>query len=282
MSRPVAQRSQAPQVDDLVDDLDAQEAATAVARALRRLGKDVVQRWCRLRIEVHEPLPDGPLLFVANHGFGGIVDLNVYALLSVLDSHRPSRPRVVLTHQMAWTLGIGALIEAADLRPASRENALAAFANGADVVVFPGGDVEAAKSWRDRDKVLLQGRSGFARLALEADVPILPVVTAGAGESLFVLTDGQRWARRLQLPRLLRCRALPVSLSIPWGLNIGLVGLLPYLPLPTRLETALLPAVRPKPGESAAALAERVQDLMQIAMDELTAGRRFLRGRPQA
>lgn len=74
---------------------------------------------------------------------------------------------------------------------------------------------------------------------------------------------------------------MPISLSAPWGLSIGAVGLLPYLPLPAKLETRLLPAVRPASDQTATDLAEHVHYLMQQAMDELTAGRRWLRGRPK-
>jgi hypothetical protein len=53
------------------------------------------------------------------------------------------------------------------------------------------------------------------------------------------------------------------------------------LPLPTRLETAVLPALRPHVGETPIVLAARVHTAMQDAMDELTEGRRWLLGRPR-
>ena len=33
---------------------------------------------------------------------------------------------------------------------------------------------------------------------------------------------------------------LPVSVSLPWGLNAGGVGLLTHVPLPSKLRTAVL------------------------------------------
>jgi 1-acyl-sn-glycerol-3-phosphate acyltransferase len=255
---------------------------STLARAWTSVGITVVRRWCRQHVDLRAPLPDGPVLFVANHGFGGMIDLNAHALDAVLEEHRPGRRPVVLVDRVAWTLGAGPLVKALGGRPARRRAALAALAEGRDVVVFPGGDIEAAKSWQERDQVLLQGRTGFAHLALQADVPIVPIVTAGAGESLLVLPDGQGLARRLHLDGLLRMKSLPVSVSLPWGLSVGGVGLLPYLPLPTRLETAVLPPMRRGPGEDAAALAARVQQAMQDAMHDLTDDRRYLRGRPSS
>ncbi|GFG65500.1 hypothetical protein MKUB_29900 [Mycobacterium kubicae] len=77
-------------------------------------------------------------------------------------------------------------------------------------------------------------------MAIEAGVPIVPIITAGAGESLFVISSGERLARALRLDKLLRVKPAPLSVSLPWGLSIGAVGLLPYLPLPTKLRTRAL------------------------------------------
>lgn len=85
------------------------------------------------------------------------------------------------------------------------------------MLVLPGGDVEAAKPFAERDRIVFTGRRGFARLVTDAGVPI---VTAGAGESLLVLSSGQRLARALQLDKTLRVKALPISVSLPFGLSI--------------------------------------------------------------
>ena len=82
-------------------------------------------------------------------------------------------------------------------------------------------------------------------------MPIVPIVTAGAGESAYVISDGQRLARALRLDKTLRAKVLPVSVSLPWGLNIGAAGVLPYLPLPTKLLTAVMPPIHALDGESA-------------------------------
>jgi 1-acyl-sn-glycerol-3-phosphate acyltransferase len=139
--------------------------------------------------------------------------------------------------------------------------------------VFPGGDVDAAKAWDERNLVKFGGRSGFARLATDAGVPIIPIVTAGAGESLFVISSGERLARAIRLDKVLRVKSAPVSISLPWGLSIGAVGMLPYLPLPTKLVTRVLPAMPPAAGEDAADFAVRVETAMQDALTDMTSGR---------
>lgn len=237
-----------------------------------------VRRYNRLEIDLRASRPRKPVLFVANHGFGGIFDLNVMAANAALQDLHLDRPVIFLTHQLAWTLGVGPVIEHMGARPASNGSAVEAFAGGNHVMVFPGGDLDAAKSFAHRNDIVFGGRTGFARLAIEQNVPIVPIVTAGAGESLLVLSDGKHLAKKLKLDKLLRIKALPVSLSFPWGLSVGAVGQLPYLPLPTKLRTAVLPAMKAKKGEDAAEFAGRVQTAMQDAMTAMTANRRLLLG----
>lgn len=241
----------------------------AAAAAFRERATDFVRRYHRLQIDIEATVPATPVLFVGNHGFGGIFDLNVLAAGATLDDLHLDRPVTFLTHQLAWTLGAGPLVERFGAQPASEENAVNAFAAGHHVMVFPGGDVDAGKSWFHRNEIVFSGRTGFARLAIEQKVPIIPIVTAGAGDTLFVLTDGKPLAKALRLDKLLRVKALPVSISVPWGINVGVVGMLPYLPLPAKMHTRVLPAMTPDEGEDADTFAGRVHDAMQEALTEM-------------
>lgn len=260
------------------DDTGDPAALERALGAVRDLAIEFVRRYHRLEVELEVGALTEPALFVANHGFGGIFDLNVLAVGAALQDLGPDRPITILTHQLAWTVGIGPLIEHAGARPASHDSAHRAFALGHHVVVFPGGDLDAFKSFADRNQVVFGGRTGFARLALDEQVPIVPIVTAGAGESLLALSGGEQLARALRLDKLLRVKRVPITLSVPWGVNVGAVGLLPYLPLPSKLHTRVLPAVRPLPGEDAGALADRVHTSMQEALTAMTAHRRPLLG----
>ena len=274
--RPAAVEQFADSLLDAVEQVVDPDGARldAALNALRRNVIEFVRRYHRLEVEVEADTLDDPVLFVANHGFGGVVDLNVMAVSAALEDLELERPVIFLTHQLAWTVGVGPIVEHLGARPASRESAHEAFADGQHVVVFPGGDLDAAKKFTDRNQIVFGGRSGFAQLAMDEGVPIVPIVTAGAGESLLVLSDGERLARALRLDKLLRVKALPTSLSLPWGLNTGAVGMLPYLPLPTKLQTRVLPAMVAEPDEDAQAYAERIHTAMQDALTEMTTGRR--------
>lgn len=235
--------------------------------------REWLRRYHRHESIIDAEVPDTPVLFVANHGFGGVIDLNVAASFSVLDAAHVTRPTTTLVHQIAWKLGAGDLVEAFGGVPGSSEAVAEAFSAGRNVLVFPGGDVDAGKSWWDRNRVTFDGRSGFARIAMEYGVPIVPTVTAGAGDTLFVVNDGRKLSQRLKISERLRLKTLPISVSIPWGVSIGVVGILPYLPLPAKLYSALLPAMYAEPGEDAAAFALRVEQTMQSRLDELVAAR---------
>lgn len=260
----------APQMDDAPD--------SDRRRAMRRMLDTYLRQYHRHEIDLDAPVPCEPVLFIGNHGFGGLVDLNVVAAARALRIAEVRRPTTALVHQVAWSLGAGRLVEAMGGRPASKANADAAFRAGHNLFVFPGGDLDAGKAWRDRDRIVFDNRCGFARLAIDQNVPIVPIVTAGAGESLLVLSDGRALAQALRLPQLARTKVLPVSVSLGWGLNVGLAGVLPYPPLPTKLHTAVMPPMTPGPLESPEHLAARVQSAMQTRLDALVTGRRAIVG----
>lgn len=245
------------------------EALLTAVKVGQRLGMDFVRRYNRLEIDGDLRAPAEPTLFVANHGFGSIIDLNVFAIFAAFDALELDRPVTILTHQIAWTLRVGPLIEQFGATPASMDAALAAFSRGEHVLVLPGGDIEAFKPHSQRHEIVFEGRTGFARLALQAGVPIVPIVTAGAGSSAYVISDGQRLAKALKIDKTLRAKVLPVSVSLPWGFNIGAAGVLPYLPLPTKLLTAVMPPIHALEGESAEDLARRVEQQMQERLTEL-------------
>ncbi|WP_439032118.1 1-acyl-sn-glycerol-3-phosphate acyltransferase [Gordonia terrae] len=244
-----------------------------VPRLIVGMSVAVARLYHRMETVQHGEIPDGPVLFVANHGFGGVFDLNVLAFASAYEKVGDGRRVTILTHQIAWTLGLGRIVEMFDATPANHRSAVAALRARRHVLVFPGGDIDGFKKWSDRNRVLFAGRTGFARVAVEADVPIVPVVTAGAGESLLVLGQGRRLARLVGLDRALRIKSVPTSLSLPWGLNIGLVGLLPYLPLPSKIVTTVLPPMRAHDDESTEDFARRVHEAMSQALREMTRNR---------
>jgi 1-acyl-sn-glycerol-3-phosphate acyltransferase len=115
------------------------------------------------------------------------------------------------------------------------------------------------------------------RLALEQDVPIVPVVAIGGQETALFLSQGEGLAKALMLDRAFRLKVLPISLAVPWGLNVG--DLLGHVPLPAKIVVEVLPPIHPReefgedpdPDE----VHEHVERLMQDTLDALSSERRF-------
>src|SRR5213075_118597 len=114
-----------------------------------------------------------------------------------------------------------------------------ALSTGAALLVYPGGDYEVHRPTWDRHVVDFDGRKGFIRLALEQDVPIVPVVSVGGQETALFLTRGEGLARLLGLDRMFRLKVLPISIALPWGLNVG--DMLGHVPLPSKIIVEALP-----------------------------------------
>lgn len=261
-----------------VDDIDNAFALDWRGKLMRRLmtqGAALFSKYVRLEIERPEEFPPPPALIVANHGFGGVVDPNGSVVTHVLNQvlGDPDTPFVFLMHEAAWKVGVGPLFEPAGFRPAGRRPAMEGLAHGGYVFVMPGGDIEASKPFRDRNKIVFGGRTGFGKLAIEAGVPIIPLVVSGAGETVLVLSNGERVAKALRLPQLARQKAIPISVALPWGINVGVAGAIGYLPLPAKMRAAVLPAMEPLDGESGDEFATRVEAAMQAKLTEMTEGR---------
>jgi hypothetical protein len=63
-------------------------------------------------------------------------------------------------------------------------------------------------------------------------------VAIGGQETALFLSRGERIAKLLGLDRMFRLKVLPVSLALPWGLNIG--DMLGHLPLPAKITIEVL------------------------------------------
>jgi 1-acyl-sn-glycerol-3-phosphate acyltransferase len=176
--------------------------------------------------------------------------------------------------------GLGRYLRAAGVLPARRGAIEAALAAGHDVVIWPGGEVDAMRSWRKRDTVVFAGRKGFVRLAIRAGVPIVPVATVGGHDTVFILSEGRALARLTGLKQLLRTEHLPVTLGLPLGITLELLPT--HIPLPAKIRTELLEPIRLDPDPARAADERYVDDVyrdverrLQRAIDGLAKRRRF-------
>jgi 1-acyl-sn-glycerol-3-phosphate acyltransferase len=225
-------------------------------------------------------VPPGPLMLVSNHS-GGSTVLDCLGLgFSWYRHFGTCRPLHFLAHEILLATRLtGPFFADVGVIRADRSIARDALRHWKrDVVVFPGGDRDTWRPFRDRYRVRFSGHVGYARLALETGVPIVPVVNAGPHHTLMVLTDGRRIASRLRLHELFRIDVFPIHLSLPWGLGLGPW---PHLPLPRtfhyRFGPPIVPPTERVPGRSpheddVRELDGRVRASMQAMLDELSEG----------
>ncbi len=224
-------------------------------------------------------IPDGPALLVGNHNAGvmipdSIIFYREFAYYSgELDVHSGELDvPVSLAHQLIFRIPLlNDLACSLGIVPASPENARRAFEEGRKVLVYPGGDWEAMRPSRDRDRVDFGGRTGFIRLAMEAGVPIVPVVSAGAHDGWHVLTRGERIARKLKFDRLLRIKVFPIALGLPTGLIVGPIAV--HLPLPGKIIVEVLEPIcvdgDPEDEQELQRLYDEITGQMQSRLDDL-------------
>ncbi len=220
---------------------------------------------------------EGAALLVGNHSGGNLTPDTILFTLAFYTYFGVERPFHQLAHNLVLASPIGPVLKRYGTMAASHEHARQALEADAAVLVYPGGDWEVHRSTRERNKVDFGGRSGFVRLAVNADVPIVPVVSVGGQETALFLTRGDRIARLLRLDRALRLKVLPISIALPWGLNIG--DFLSHIPLPAKLTVEVLPPIDVReefgPDPDFDEVREHIERLMQDTLDALAAERRF-------
>jgi 1-acyl-sn-glycerol-3-phosphate acyltransferase len=195
----------------------------------------VQARYHRFRTEGLEKIPDGPALLVANHN-GGAATLDALFVARYYAERGYDRPIYMLGHEFMFKrLRLYGPLARFGLVPADKRVAAQLLERGEKVLVFPGSDLDSMRPYSARAEVWFGGRRGFARTALNAGVPIVPIASAGAHEGFIVLAQGKRLAQALGWKRHLRWDSLPVALSVPWGLTVGPASYLPYLALPSQI-----------------------------------------------
>lgn len=218
--------------------------------------------WFRYQVRDLERIPrSGAALLVLNHGplpvdavlLGGAIYEAIGRLPRALTDHLVFK--VPALRELFLTLG------AVDGR---HDTADALLQGGNLVIVMPGGAPEAFKPSARAYELYWRERTGFARLAIRQQVPVIPAACIGIDEVYSIPLDlfelGKRW---------FGVRSLPVPLL--WGLG----------PLPRRVPLTHLigePIVPPAPAsladDEATVLSfrdlvvERMENLLQAGLAE--------------
>jgi len=208
----------------------------------------------RFKLHGLEKLPEGPCLIVGNHSGLGVADV-MCMLGAWYDAFGLERRG---TGMMAYSFIeaplVGRLFRAFGAVPASPENARAALRAGHDVLVYPGGELDACRPFYQPRTVVFGPRRGYVRLALDLGVPVVPLATIGSHWTMPMLPGGELVSRLLNTRRWLRNDRFPLpvgAVAAVAGTGMGIIPLwatgflflMGLVPLPARITSRLLPPI---------------------------------------
>jgi 1-acyl-sn-glycerol-3-phosphate acyltransferase len=249
--------------------------STKFIASFTRLFWPFARVWFRPRVDGLQQVPPAPCLFVANHSAYGAFE--VLVMLAIWYRHfGTARPVAGLAHDLGMMAPLRWPVEAIGGVRATPSAAKELLARGLDVLVFPGGFLDAMRPFTARYEVRWGGRSGFLRVAAESAVPIVPIANCGSHAQYTMLLQ------RLPVPLgVLGLLAALVAwllgwISWPWVL-LGLIFII--VPNPTRMDLQFLPPLYPdqllsQTQGNAAAAAETVHRELERALKALAARRR--------
>ncbi len=219
--------------------------------------------------------PEGPVLLVGNHSGGNVPPDTFVFTLAFCTYFGVERPFYQLAHNLVVSAPPLGFLRKFGTVAANHENAQLALKSGAALLVYPGGDYEVFRpSWK-RHQVDFGGRTGYVRLAREGGVPIVPVASVGGQETALFLDRGQWLAKLLMADKLLRLKSVPISLALPWGLNIS--DLAGHIPLPAKITIEVQDPIEAEMVQAGDddAVHDKVMASLQGGVDRLAAERRF-------
>ena len=201
--------------------------------------------------------PTGPALLVSPHAFAAI-DM---FLLAKRIFERDGRVARGLTDHMVFRIPIVrdlfATLGVVDGTPA---NARALFASGQLAACMPGGGLEASRPSSLRRQLRWADHRGYARIAVNEGVPIIPTACPRADDLYLVLVDGWRLGSVVQ-------RVLGTSRVVPIPVFLGL-GVLPFpVKLVQHVAEPQWPLPHGTPEERALELDTRVRGILQDLLE---------------
>lgn len=164
------------------------------------------------RIEVTglEHLKQEAALIISNHNSGAIIESHSLVSLMILKKIRAFGLNHQALFKIPWISShfrkIGAI-------SASREATLEALNENAPVLIFPGGNRQAFRPLKDRHTHSFPWAKGWADIAVQQQVPIIPIKFIGSHWVNPILFSSKALSNILVLPRLLKVTWFPVSIA---------------------------------------------------------------------
>ena len=239
------------------------------------------QDYFRVQTDGWEHIPASQVLLIGSHNGGLAIPDTLTMTYDWFQRFGTNRSIYALMEPTMW----GAMPTLARLAAqmgaiqACPKMAIAALKQDASLLIYPGGAKDVFRPYTLRHQICLNGQHGFIKLALEENIPILPMISVGAHSTLIVLAEIHDQLEAISRghfpwPFGLDPGVFPIYLGLPWGLAIGP---LPNIPFPRPIYNRVCPPIRfDRYGKEAARdrlYVERcyqlVKGTMQAALDQL-------------
>ncbi|WP_346293326.1 lysophospholipid acyltransferase family protein [Sphaerothrix gracilis] len=206
------------------------------------------ENYFRVQTDGWQHIPqDEKVLLIGSHNGGLAAPDTVMMTYDWCQRFGSARPVYALMEPKMWQVfpGVARLAAQVGAVQARPQMAIAALEAGANVLIYPGGVQDVFRPYSLRHQIHFGNSQGFIKLALDAEVPIVPLISYGAHSTLVILADVYPQLQRLHRagvpwPLGIDPGTCPIYLGLPWGLA---VGPLPNIPLPVRLHTRVCPPI---------------------------------------
>ncbi|MFT7521643.1 MAG: 1-acyl-sn-glycerol-3-phosphate acyltransferase [Kiritimatiellia bacterium] len=196
--------------------VDTAERALRVTRLLYR-------EWFRVRTFHTERIPPTRIMLVANHGGQIPLDGMLIVTAMMLDVDPPRIVRGMVERWLPALPYLSTLFVRCGQVVGAPENCKQLLEHDQSIMVFPEGAKGSGKSWWKRYQLQSFG-TGFMRLAIETNTPIVPVAVIGSDDTYPAVFTSRR------LGKLMGAPYFPITPTFPWLGPLGLV------PLPVQID----------------------------------------------
>ncbi|MEW5854653.1 MAG: lysophospholipid acyltransferase family protein [Myxococcota bacterium] len=229
-----------------------------MARPSARVVVEVIRRYFRATVENVERIPrSGGALIVGNHALFGI---DSFVLVPLLLKETGRYVRFIADRNVWQREPFASFFQLVAAVPGEHEVAGRLLTSGQLLGVYPGGIHDSFKTSRERGRLQWGNRSGFARLAMRAGVPIIPVAGLGIDDAWRVL-GRERWIGRTLFGSERYDIPIPVGV---WGTP---------LPRRARFRFVVAPPVDTRGNPDDPVDVERVRAGAQQALEQILDGR---------
>jgi 1-acyl-sn-glycerol-3-phosphate acyltransferase len=174
--------------------------------SLRRIAEPLRRLFSPVAIGLEHVPREGAVLLAGNHTLYGLIDIPMLGI-EILDG-TGRLVRGLGDHNHFAVPGWRDVLRRLGAVRGTRENCAELFERGEAVLVFPGGGREVMKRKGERYKLVWKERVGFARLAIQYGVPIVPFASVGVDDMFEIVVDAVEILRS-PVGGLLRALGIP-------------------------------------------------------------------------